>query len=38
VEKSYGEGGYETGENVSGVGPGVEPILMEAMKTLLNAP
>jgi len=33
---SYSQGGYETGR-VSRVGPGVEPVLMEAMKELLAA-
>ncbi len=34
---SYPEGGYETGPNASSVAPEVEPILMGAMKTLLEA-
>lgn len=38
VEKAYGEGGYETGPNTSGVAPEVESILLGAMKTLLNTP
>lgn len=38
VEKAYGEGGYETGPNASNVAPGVEPILLQAIKTALHAP
>jgi hypothetical protein len=34
---SYPEGGYETGPASSSVAPEVEPVLMDAMKTLLNA-
>ena len=33
---SYPEGGYEVGPNSSNVGPGVEAILMGAMKQLLK--
>lgn len=33
---AYPEGGYETGPTASGVAPEVEPILMQAMKTLLK--
>lgn len=33
---AYGEGGYETSERASNVAPEVEPILMDAMKTLLK--
>lgn len=35
--RAYGEGGYETGEKASKVAPEVEPVLMEAIKTLLSA-
>lgn len=33
---AYPEGGYETGPTASNVAPEVEPILMQAMKTLLK--
>lgn len=33
---AYPEGGYETGPTSSNVAPGVEPVLMGAMKTLLE--
>lgn len=33
---SYEEGGYETGPNASGVAPEVEPVLLGAMKGLLE--
>lgn len=35
--EAYPEGGYETGPNASSVAPGVEPVLMGAMKKLLEA-
>lgn len=35
---SYPEGGYETEPRSSGVGPDTEPILIEAMKSLLGKP
>ena len=35
---SYPEGGYETGPTSSNVAPEVEPILLGAMKSLLQAP
>ena len=35
LEKSYAEGGYETG-NPSSVAPEVEGVLMQAMRELLN--
>jgi len=35
---AYPEGGYETNPAASGVAPEVEPILMGAMKKLLEAP
>jgi hypothetical protein len=38
VEKAYAEGGYETGPNASNVAPGVEGVLLGAMKELLNTP
>jgi hypothetical protein len=38
VEKAYAEGGYETGPNSSNVAPNAEPILLGAMRELLNAP
>jgi hypothetical protein len=38
VENAYAEGGYETGPNASSVAPGVEPVLLGAMKEALNAP
>jgi hypothetical protein len=34
--KAYAEGGYETSPRASNVAPEVEPILMDAMKRLLN--
>jgi hypothetical protein len=34
---AYPEGGYETSPTSSGVAPAVEPVLMGAMKKLLNA-
>ena len=34
---AYPEGGYETGATSSNVAPEVEPILMDAMKKLLEA-
>ncbi len=34
---AYAEGGYETGPKVSNVAPEVEPILMNAMKRLLES-
>ncbi len=37
TDASYAEGGYETGPTSSNVAPGVEPILMNAMKQLLEA-
>ncbi len=33
---AYGQGGYETSPVASNVGPEAEPILMQAVKTLLN--
>jgi len=33
---AYGEGGYETSQRASNVAPEVEPILMNAMKQLLE--
>lgn len=33
---SYSEGGYETSATATNVGPDAEPILMDAMRTLLN--
>lgn len=33
---AYGQGGYETSPVASNVGPETEPILMQAIKTLLN--
>jgi hypothetical protein len=33
---AYSEGGYETTGSASNVGPDAEPILMEAIRTLLN--
>lgn len=35
---AYAEGGYETGADASGVAPEVEPVLMGAMRRLLDAP
>ncbi len=35
---AYPEGGYETGLTSSNVAPEVEPVLMDAMKTLLTQP
>lgn len=35
---SYAEGGYETSERASGVAPEVEPVLLDAMRELLEAP
>ncbi len=35
---SYPEGGYETGPTSSSVAPEVEPVLMQAMRRLLDAP
>jgi hypothetical protein len=35
---AYPEGGYEVGPTSSGVAPEVEPILMQAMKSLLEVP
>lgn len=34
--ESYGQGGYETSERASKVGPGVEHVLMEGVKKLLE--
>ena len=34
---AYPEGGYETSERASNVAPEVEPVLMAAMKKLLEA-
>ena len=36
TEIAYGQGGYETSERASRVAPEVEPVLMEAMRTLLK--
>lgn len=36
TDKAYPEGGYETGVNSSNVAPGVEAVLMGAMKALLK--
>lgn len=36
TDKAYPEGGYETGINSSNVAPGVEKVLMDAMKQLLK--
>ncbi|HEY1053182.1 MAG TPA: hypothetical protein VGE39_25605 [Prosthecobacter sp.] len=36
TDKAYPEGGYETGINSSNVAPGVEAVLMGAMKALLK--
>ena len=36
TDAAYAEGGYETGPTSSSVAPGVEPILMGAMKQLLE--
>lgn len=36
TDKAYPEGGYETGVNSSNVAPGVEAVLMDAMKELLK--
>jgi hypothetical protein len=38
TEKSYAEGGYETGPNSSNVAPGVEPILLDAIRAALGTP
>jgi hypothetical protein len=35
--KAYPEGGYETGPRVSSVAPDVEPVLMDAMRRLLDS-
>lgn len=37
TEASYAEGGYETGPTSSNVAPGAERVLMEALRTLLEA-
>lgn len=34
--EAYGQGGYETSERASRVGPGAEEILMEAIRNVLN--
>ncbi len=35
--EAYGQGGYETSQSASNVGPEAEPILMDAMRSLLGA-
>jgi hypothetical protein len=35
--EAYGQGGYETSQPASNVGPETEPILLNAMRTLLDA-
>lgn len=36
--ESYEQGGYETSERASGVAPGVEEVLLDAIRELLEAP